>query len=416
MDRELSESARQKNKRNRINQIVFLCLSFLLILFSLRFIIKPSIKRSEIQTALVEIGSIEASLTASGIVLPEFEEVKTSPVQSSIIELYVNTGDKVIKGDSILSLDTRITASALGKLRDELNIKKNNIKQHELQLEKNLIDMRTQFEIKKLQVDNMATELEEEKYLNIIGGGTQEKIEKAELNLKISRLEQEQIRQSIQNEEKSMHVNLLGLNYEISIQQKNVNELQDKFDQSTIIADKDGVITWINNQIGKNINPGDELVKIANLQSYEVTGSISDIHASNLGIGKKVIVRLNENTDIRGEIVNISPSVSGKTIKFKIHLENKNHTLLRPNLRVDVFVITSFEEKVLRIKNGLFYTGGLVQAVFIVRGNELISRKVTFRRNNIDYIEIISGLTDGEEVVISDMSDYQRYERLRIKQ
>jgi HlyD family secretion protein len=415
MDRELSESARQKKKRLRVIQIVSLCLAFLIILFSLRFIIKPSVKRSGIQTATVETGSIEASITASGIVIPEFEETKTSPVQSVIRELYRNAGDEVMEGDSILSLDTRLTLSSLEKLRDELNIKKNNIRQHELELEKNQIELRTRYEIKKLQVDNMATELEEEKYLNSIGGGTQEKIEKAELNLKISRLELEQIRQSIQNQEKTMQANLLGLKYEISIQQKNVNELQIKLDQSTIKVDKHGVITWINNQIGKNINPGDELVKIANLQSYEVTGSISDIHASQLGIGKQVIVRLNENTDLRGDIVNISPSVSGNNIKFNINLKNKNHALLRPNLRVDVFVITSYKDRVLRIKIGPFYKGGLKQTVFVVKGNELISRQVTFGGNNVDYVGIVNGLTQGEEMVISDMSDYERHKKLRIK-
>lgn len=415
MDRKLSESARQKKKRLRVIQIVSLCLVFLIILFSLRFMIKPSVKRSGIQTAIVETGSIEASITASGIVMPEFEETKTSPVQSVIRELYRNAGDEVTEGDPIMALDTRLTVSSLEKLRDELNIKKNNIRQHELQLEKNLIDLRTAYEIKKLQVDNFSTELEEEKHLNSIGGGTREKIEKAELNLKISRLELDQIRQTIQNQEKTMQANLLGLKYEISIQQKNVNELQIKLDQSTIKADKHGVITWINNQIGKNINPGDELVKIADLQSYEVTGSISDIHASQLGIGKKVIVRLNENTNIRGEIVNISPTVSGNNIKFSINLENKNHSILRPNLRVDVFVITSFEEETIRIKNGSFYKGGIKQPVFVVHGNELISRQVTFGGNNVDYVGIVNGLTQGEEVVISDMSDYKKHKKIRIK-
>lgn len=416
MDRELSEGTRQKRKRIRIIRIASFCLAFLTVLFFLRIVIKPSVKKSTFQTATVETGNIEASITASGIVLPEFEETKTSPVQSVIREIYRNTGDEVMEGDSMLALDTRFTISSLEKLRDELNIKKNNVRQHELQLEKNLIDLRTRYEIKKLQTDNMATGLEEEKYLNSIGGGTQERIEKAELNLKISRLELEQIRQSIHNLEKTIQADLLGLNYEISIQQKNVTELQVKLDQSTIKADKHGVITWINNQIGKNINQGDELVKIANLQSYDVKGTISDIHASQLGIGKKVIVRLNENTDLRGEIVNVSPSVSVNSIRFDVSLENKSHALLRPNLRVDVFVITSSEESVTRIKNGPFYKGGIKQMVFVVQGNELIKRQVTFREYNVDYVEIVSGIIPGEEVVISDISDYEKHKRLRINQ
>ena len=415
MDRELPESTRQRIKRIHIIKIGSFCLVTMVIIFSLRFIIKPSIKRSGIQTATVETGSIESTITASGIVVPEFEEIKTSPVQSSIKELYKIIGDNVSEGDSILSLDTRMTVYELEKLEDELSIKRNNVNQVKLQLGKDLLDLKTQYEIKKLQVLDMTTELETQKYLNTIGGGTQERTEKAELTLKISRLELEQIRQSIQYMEKTMQANLLGLNLEISIQQKKVDELKYKLNHSTIKTDKQGIITWINNQVGKNINPGDELVKISDLQSYRVTGSISDIHAGQLGIGKKVIVRLNDDTDLRGEVINISPSVSGNNINFIIGLENKNHPLLRPNLKVDVFVITSFIERVLRIKNGPFYNGGVKQAVFVIQGNELISRQVSFGYSNVDFIEINSGLMNSEEVVISDMSDYERYKRLRLK-
>ncbi len=416
MDRELPDRVIQKKKLTRIIQIALFCSIPVIIIFSLRFVIKPSIKKSGIRTAVVETGNLESSVTASGIVVPEFEEIKTSPIQSGIKAIYRNTGDEVVNGDSVLSLDTRLILYELEKLRDELNIKKDNIRQLQLQEEKNISDLRTQYDIKRLQVQNMASELETEKYLNTIGGGTRENTEKAELNLKISRLELEQISQSIQYQEKTMRTNLSSLGYEINIQQKNVNELQYKINHSTIIADKKGIITWINNQIGKNINQGDELVKISDLQSYRVIGSISDIHASNLGLGQKVIVRLNENTDLRGEIVNISPSVSDNNIKFNISLESKTSPLLRPNLKVDVQVITSLKEKVLLVKNGAFYKGGIKQPVFVIRGNKLINKQVSFGDHSVDFVEIVSGLKDKDEVVISDMSDYEKHNSLRLKE
>ena len=415
MDRELSDTVKRKKRIKLITRILFWSLTFIAIIVSLRFVIKPSIKRSEFQTFKVEEGNIEASVTASGTVLPEFEEIKTSPIQSRITRIFHNVGDKVKPGDSILSLDKSGTLSTLEKLRDELNMRKNNVSQLQLKLERNLIDLKTQYEIEKLQVENMEAELEEEKYLDKIGGGTREKTEKAELNLKISRLELEQIRQNIDNQEKSMQADLRGLNYEISIQQNNVNDLLDKLSKSTVSADKNGVITWINDQIGKNINPGDELVKIANLESYELAGSISDIHAGKLLIGGNVIVRLNEENDIRGEIIGISPTVTGNVIQFKIKLSEKNHPLLRPNLKTDVFVITSFMENVVRIKNGPFYKGGVKQIIFIEQGNKLIRREVTFGESNFDFVEVTDGLQVNEQVAISDMSDYERHQEIWIK-
>jgi HlyD family secretion protein len=415
MDKAIPITVKQKRRNKLILKIVIWSLSFIAIIFSIRFFIKPSIKRDIFSTAIVETGNVEASVTASGTVLPEVEEIKTSPIQSRIIKIFHNLGDKLVKGDSILLLDTRITASSLEKLIDELNIKKNNINQLKLQLEKNLIDLKAQYEIKKLQVENMETSLEEEKYLNKIGGGTKEKIGKAELSLKISRLELEQINQTIKNQEKSMEANLLGLNYEISIQQKNVDELRHKLEQSTITTDKDAVITWINDQIGKNINEGEELVKIANLESYRVDGSVSDMHAEKLHIGAEVIIRINETMEIRGEIISISPAVTGNIIQFKIKLKEKNNPLLRPNLKVDVFVLTSFKKDVLRVKNGAFYKGAARQMLFVLNGNKLIRKEVEFGESNFNYVEIKSGLKKGDEIVVSDMSDYERHDEIGIK-
>ena len=415
MDRVLSDTIKQRKKNKQLIKFGSWGLLFIAVIVLLRLIIRPSINKNEFYTALADTGNIEASVTASGTVLPEFEEIKTSPVQSRIVKIYHNTGDKINKGDSILSLDKTSTKSSLEKLKDELNMKKNNVNQLKLKLEKNLIDLKTQYQIKKLQVENMDANLEEEKYLDKIGGGTKEKIEKAELSLKISRLELEQIRQNIDNQEESMQADLKGLNYEIRIQQNNVDELQDKLNRSTITTDKTGVITWINDQIGKNINAGDELVKIANLQSYEVTGSISDMHADKLHIGGPVLVRLNEDNEIKGEIVSISPSVTGNVIQFKIRLADKNHPLLRPNLKVDVYVITSFRKNVVRVKNGPFYKGANSQMVFVEQGNKLVRHEVTFGESNFDYVEVVKGLNAGEKVVVSDMSDYERHQELKIK-
>ncbi|MQY78583.1 MAG: HlyD family efflux transporter periplasmic adaptor subunit [Bacteroidetes bacterium] len=415
MDRAISDSVKRKRKRKLITRIAIACLVFFTLIVSLRNVIKPSIKVEDFYTERTKKGNIQASVSASGTVVPEFEEIISSPISSRIIKINQNTGDEVTNGDTILLLDTKSAIVSLEKMKDELAMKKNNVNKLKLQLEKSLIDLRTQHQIKKLHVENMETELKEERYLNEIGGGTKEKIEKAELNFRIAGLELQQIEQTIINSEKSMEADMYGLNYEISIGQKNVNELQEKLNRSSITADKKGVITWINSEIGKTVSAGEELVKIANLQSYRVEGVISDMHAVKLAIEGKAVIRLDENTDMTGKIVSISPSVEANTIQFKVKLDKKIHPLLRPNLKVDLFVITSFKENVILVKNGAFYKGGTKQNVFVVQNDKLKRKDVEFGVSNFDYVEITNGLSTDEEVVISDMSDYERYEEIGIR-
>lgn len=233
--------------------------------------------------------------------------------------------------------------------------------------------------------------------------------------MKISKLELEQINQTIENSKKAMQADLVGLNYEINIQQNNINELENKIDKATIKADKKGVITWINNQIGQTVSEGEEMVKVANLQSYEVEGSISDMHSEKLSNGANVIVRINGQTDINGEVVSISPSIEENLIQFKIRLKQKEHPLLRPNMKVDVFLVTAFKKNVLRVKNGAFYQGGSRQKVFVVENGKLVQKEVEFGESNIDYVEIVNGLSKGDKIVTSDMEDYAKSEQLFIK-
>ena len=67
--------------------------------------IKPSISRARIRTAKVELGSIEAAITASGTVAPEFEQVLSSPLDTRVIKILKRPGAVLTKGDPILELD-----------------------------------------------------------------------------------------------------------------------------------------------------------------------------------------------------------------------------------------------------------------------------------------------------------------------
>ena len=91
------------------------------------------------------------------------------------------------------------------------------------------------------------------------------------------------------------------------------------------------------------------------------------------------------------------------------------HPRLRSGLRTEVFVITSVKGDVLRIKNGSFYSGPGDYTLFVLEGNVLTPREVKLGECNYDYIEVIEGLQEGEQVVVSDMSKYKGKEKLKVK-
>ena len=415
MDRELSAQKKRRKKQKKWLTYGALILLFLILLFGIRIILRPTFRLDEIKLAEVETGNFRATISASGNVQPEFEEIRTSPIASSIRSIRCNLGDDVNRGDTIMVLDTRATEAELANMQDELALKKNNVEKLKLQLEKSLIDLKTEYQVKELQKDRMSIELEEEVYLDSIGGGSREKIENARLNLKIAELELAQIRQTIQNSERSMQADLTGLNYEISIQQKQVRELENTLSRCTVLADREGVVTSIVNQIGLPVLPGDQLVKIANLDSYMVTGVISDLYATSLRTGSIVLISLSNREKISGEVVSISPAVSNNTVQFRVRLDQRDHPLLRPNLKVDLYVVKSEKDSVLLVANGPFYKGGAVQNVFMAGNNSLHRKEVRFGESNMDYVEVLEGLAPGDRIVTTDLSEYERYEVIKLK-
>jgi HlyD family secretion protein len=99
-----------------------------------------------------------------------------------------------------------------------------------------------------------------------------------------------------------------------------------------------------------------------------------------------------------------------------VDVDDPQHPLLKSNLRVDVFVVTSSANQVLRIENGPFYQGLSQQRVFAIEGDLAKAREVTFGASNFDYVEIKSGLHPGDEVIISNMEDYRHHQELKLKE
>lgn len=151
MDRQIPASILKKRKLVLSLKIGAVLTIVLLLLLAFRSIIQPVIHLSEIKTAQCIIGNIEASVSASGVILPEFEEVVTSPITSRILHVYKNTGERVTEGDIILSLDKTNEQLQLDRMADELSAKQNRVKKMQLTIERTIIDLQTNYEIQKLR-------------------------------------------------------------------------------------------------------------------------------------------------------------------------------------------------------------------------------------------------------------------------
>ena len=148
--------------------------------------------------------------------------------------------------------------------------------------------------------------------------------------------------------------------------------------------------------------------------SFRVVATISDMHAATLAPGQRVRVKIDDTTSIGGAIANIDPRIENGTVKFDVTLDQPSHRKLRSNVRVDVFVITSRRGDVLRVRRGALGASD-AEDVLVVRGEELVATPVRWGLEGEETLEVKNGLREGDEIVITNMSDYAGVKKLRVK-
>lgn len=405
MDRELSPEIIRKNRRKKYAKIASIPILLLLALWVFSSLISRSVSRSTMRTAVAEMGPLEATITASGVIIPDFEQAITSPIQSRIDTVYLRSGDMVKAGQAILRLNQESIQLTYTRLMNEFELLRNEKARRDLELQQQQEQLQTEYGIKEMQTRFVASQLDREKKLLAIGGSTKEGLERAELNAAIAQKELEQLGEKVKNHEASSQAERRGLDLKIQIQENTIDETRRQMALAEAKADRYGVVTWVNENVGASVNPGDVIARIADLSGFRVEAKISDVHADKLVSGGPVRIRINDR-DLSGRIASINPTVQNGVMTFLVALDNKADKALRPNLRADVFVVTASKPNVLRVKNGPFYDGLMDRKVFVVKGNKAVRREVSAGVSNFDYVELQGDIKPGDEVIISDMKSY----------
>ena len=109
MDREIPKEVRRKERNQKIMKYGGIGAGIIVCMAVLISLMQSSVKRRDIVFSTVDSGTIEVSVSASGKVVPAFEEIINSPINSRIIEAYRKGGDSVDVGTPILKLDLQST-------------------------------------------------------------------------------------------------------------------------------------------------------------------------------------------------------------------------------------------------------------------------------------------------------------------
>ena len=415
MDREIPKEVRDKERRNRIIKYAVAVGAVVVVIAVVMSLMRSSVSKKDIVLATVDRGTIESSVSASGKVAPAFEEVINSPISTRIVEVYRKAGDSVDVGTPLLRLDLQSTETELNKLLDQSQMKQYEIEQMKLNNNTRLSDLAMNVKVKAMAVSRMEVELRNERYLDSLGSGTGDKVRQVELAYNTGKLDLEQLRQQLENERQVRDADLRVKELELNIHNKNLAEMRRTLSEAQVQSPRKATLTYINNQVGQQIGAGEQIAIISDLSHFKVDGEIADSYGDRVSVGSHAIVKIGREK-LDGTVSNVTPLSRNGVIAFSIQLDDDSHARLRSGLKTDVYVMCDVIEDVVRIANGSYYMGKGDYDLFVVTGgNELVKRKVRLGDSNFEFVEVVSGLEPGDQVVVSDMSDYKNSNKLKLK-
>ena len=415
MDRKIPKEVLQKEKRNKllkVGAVVVVSVVAIVVIISL---LRDSVSLQNMQLSTVDTGTIEVSVSASGKVVPAFEEIINTPIESRIVEVYKKAGDSVDVDTPLLRLDLQSIENDYRKMLDELQMRQYRIEQQHVKNSSALSDMEMQLKVNDMQIDKMEVELRNERYLDSIGAGTTDKVREVELSYNVAKLEQEQTKKKFENDKRVTESELKVQELELEIFRKSLAETRRILDDAQIRSPRKATLTYINNQVGVRVPQGTQVAIISDLSHFRVDGEIADSYGDRIATGNKAVVRIGRD-ELTGMVSSVTPLSKNGVIQFTVQLDDDDNPRLRSGLKTDVYVMNAIKQDVMRIANGPYYSGQGSYELFVMDGSTLVKRKVQLGESNYEYVEVIFGLQPNDRVVVSDMSQYRNKSKLKVSE
>ena len=414
MDREIDlRTIRMRRGKKIVTAVIAAAALLFAVAASMRWL-RPGVDRSTIRTSRVVRGPLQTTVESTGVVVPAFEKVISSPVEARILRVITHAGSVVHPGDPILELDTSGSRLELARYNDELQQKRNERLRAQLDLENSLRDKESRIEQQKLDTEILEFKAQENNSLRKEGLIPEEAARQSAVALKKSEIELVSLQQSLDRDRRSNLAQLAALDSEISVLVRARDEAARQLELATTRSDRDGVVTWVPTEEGATVRRGDLVARIADLSAWRILASTSDVHAAELHSGLTARIR-DSSGEIAGVVGSVDPTIQNGVVKFYIDINMSDAARLRNNQRVDVFVVTGHRDNVLKLATGPWQNEQGGDRVFVVHGDRASRSMIRTGLGGSEEVEIKQGLSEGDEVIVSDMREYLDATEIRLR-
>jgi len=378
----------------------------------------PSVERGTVWTDTVKRGSMLRQVHGLGSLIPSQESVRQIPAETeaTVVSIRMLPGSQV-KADSILleMSNPQVEQAALDA-QLQLKAAEAEYQSQRVKLESDLMSQKAGAATVNADYSQAKRQADTDKALYDLGviSGLAYKASKGKSDelttrndLETQRLEIGQ--KAIQSQLAEQQAKVEQMTALASLKKKQLNALQ-------VRAGIDGVLVDLPLQVGQHVQPGTMLAKVVQPNHLMAVLKISETQARDVQFGEPAAIDTH-NGIISGTVMRVDPAVQNGTVTVDVKLISELPKGARPDLSVDGTIDLERLDNVLYVGRPAFGQENSTISLFKLDADAKEAMRVPVKvgRESVNSIQVYEGLHEGDTVILSDMSRWDKTDRIRLE-
>lgn len=372
-----------------------------------------SISADRIRTAVVQRGDLVHDVSVQGRVVAASRSTLFSP-SAGVVELATRQGERVTAGQVLAVVDSPELDNRLQQENATLDALQSDTSRLELAARQRRQAARQTLDLLEVRTAAAERELERSETLSTEGLLNEIDLQRARDELTMRRLELEQARSNLDLVSDMTAFELEDAQLRLQRQRLVVSDVERRVEELHIRAPFDGLLAAVEIDDHDAVVTGQAVVGVVDLGELELEIAVPETFADDLAPGLAATVEVDGQT-YRGELVRISPEVRSGQVQGRVAFREGTPPGLRQNQRLATRVTLAERTDTLHVRRGPYFESLAGRGVYVVEDGMAVRREVVFGAASVTELEILDGLAEGDEIVLSDLSRFQGAETLLIR-
>lgn len=372
-----------------------------------------AVDATSMRYAQVTRGDLLRDISLQGRVIASLSPTLYSPGQG-IVSLRTRAGSTVKQGDVLAVIDSKELQSGFDQARSQLTSSRAELDRQKIITRQTQLRAQQQVDLLTLRLAAARRQLERVERTFNEGLSNKADYETAQDNVRIAEMELSQAKSELGLSRETLGFEMATREEQVRRQQSVAGELEKRVNDLTIRAPFDGMVAAITVQDRDAVAPNQPVLTVVNLSSLEVEIGLPEEYANETTVGTPATITFLDR-EYPGHVTRISPEVTESVVNATVAFDGAQPEGLKQNQRLTTRLTFESKKNVLKVARGAYLESEGGRAAYVVSDKMATRRAITTGASSVSEIEILSGLKEGESIVLSDTTPFQHAKTVMLR-